>query len=30
MSERWVRCTDSIGAPLYINLGEALTIAVKR
>ena len=26
MSERWVKCTDSNGAPLYINLGEALTM----
>jgi hypothetical protein len=26
MSERWVKCTDSNGAPLYINLGEAVTM----
>jgi hypothetical protein len=26
MSERWVKCTDSNGAPLYINIGEALTM----
>ena len=26
MSERWVKCTDSNGAPLYINLGEAITM----
>jgi len=26
MSERWVKCTDSNGAPLYVNLGEAVTM----
>jgi hypothetical protein len=26
MSERWVKCTDSNGAPLYINLGEGVTM----